>query len=112
MRDYKREWRANRRRNGLQKPVRKERSSPATVQREIPPTPPHPYSPMGLYDALKVAEVISQADGSCPYCVAILIGHANQLMPAFDWKRLVKLVNPRALEFPDEEAVLQQFGNR
>jgi hypothetical protein len=61
-------------------------------------------------EAAKVAELIAKADGGCPYCVAILIGQARSLFPEHNWRRLVRRVNPKVLEFPDSEAILTTYG--
>lgn len=63
---------------------------------------------MNSYDAQKVAELISKADGGCPYCVAILIENAKRVFPGHDWKALVRYVNPEALKFPNEERLLEE----
>lgn len=63
-------------------------------------------------DALGVARLIAKADGGCPYCVSILIGQARAVFPGYNWRELVRQVDPRVLEFPDEEQILQSFRQR
>ena len=63
-------------------------------------------------EAEGVARLIAKADGGCPYCVAILISHARTVFPGYNWRELVRRVDPSVLEFPDEERVLDSFRGR
>jgi hypothetical protein len=41
---------------------------------------------MTLDEARKVAGVVSQADGGCPYCVSQLVESLGEMFPEFDWE--------------------------